>query len=64
YALLSVFNVVAFNSMSVWDIVAMLAAVFVLNNIPTLILLAIYFGCRKGISRKKQLEKMTIQDLD
>lgn len=33
-----------------------------LGNIPTAVLLAIYFGCRwKG--RKKQMDKMKIQDL-
>lgn len=37
--------------------------VFLLANIPTLILLAIYFASRKSNSRKKQLDKMNIQDL-
>lgn len=36
---------------------------FLLANIPTVILLGIYFGCREKIRRKKQLEKMNIQDL-
>ena len=38
--------------------------VWLLGNIPTIILLAIYFGCRGKKYRNKQLEKMNIQDLD
>ena len=34
-----------------------------LANIPSLILLAIYFACRRKFRRKNQLEKMNIQDL-
>lgn len=36
---------------------------FLLANIPTVILLGIYLGCREKLRRKKQLEKMNIQDL-
>jgi len=35
-----------------------------LFNISTIILLAIYFGCREKLKRKAQLEKMNIQDLE
>ena len=37
---------------------------FLLSNIPTAIFLSIYFACRKRNTRKKQLDKMNIQDLD
>lgn len=37
--------------------------VWLLGNIPTIILLAIYFGCRGRQRRRKQLDKMNIQDL-
>lgn len=37
--------------------------VWLMANIPTLVLLAIYFACREKQRRKKQLEKMNIQDL-
>lgn len=33
------------------------------GNIPTIIFLAIYEGCREKQRRNKQLEKMNIQDL-
>lgn len=38
--------------------------VWLLANIPTIIFLAIYFGCREKKYRNKQLEKMNVQDLD
>lgn len=38
--------------------------VWLLGNVPTIILLAIYFGCRGKQHRNKQLDKMNIQDLD
>ena len=31
--------------------------------LPTIVLLAIYFLCRRRMSREKQIEKMNIQDL-
>ena len=37
--------------------------VWIMGNIPTIILLAIYFSCRGKQKRNKQLTKMTIQDL-
>ena len=37
--------------------------VWLLGNIPTLILLAVYFACRGRQRRRKQLDKMNIQDL-
>lgn len=40
----------------------LLAANVLLYNIPTCVLLAIYFICRR-LRRKKQLDKMKIQDL-
>lgn len=35
----------------------------IISNIPTIILLIIYFACRENVKRKSQLEKMNIQDL-
>ena len=37
---------------------------WVLSNIPTIVLLLIYAGCREKKRRNKQLDKMNIQDLD
>lgn len=44
--------------------VAQMMLVWLLGNIPTLILLAIYNACRRKRNRNKQVEKMSIQDLD
>ena len=38
--------------------------VCLLSNIPTIVFLGIYFGCRAKHRRNKQLEKTNIQDLD
>lgn len=42
---------------------AQMVLVWLLANIPTMVLLAIYFICREEKRRKKQLERMNIQDL-
>lgn len=39
------------------------AAFFFTYNIPTVILLVIYFACRGKQRRKKALDKMNVQDL-
>ena len=38
--------------------------VMLLLNIPTLILLAVYFSCRARKRRQEEIDKMNIQDLD
>lgn len=45
-------------------IVAALFFSWLLANIPTLALLAIYFVCRQKLHRRTQLNRMNIQDLD
>lgn len=44
----------------VWQMIL----VWLLSNIPTTVLLVIYFACREKQRRKKQLEKMNIRDLN
>lgn len=39
-------------------------SIWLLGNIPTIVLLAIYFGFQIKKNRSKQLAKMNIQDLD
>ena len=46
------------------DFVLQVLLMWLLSNIPTAVLLAIYFACRTRQRRKKQLEKMNIQDLN
>ena len=63
YSLINVLNLSASSLLSFLDLFFLIAATFLLGNIPTLILLAIYFVCRRKLKKKKQLEKMNIQDL-
>ena len=60
YSLLTLSATVIYDSTTWWNIVWLM---FILN-IPTIILLAIYFGCRENIKRKRAIEKMSIQDLE
>ena len=45
------------------DFVLQVVLVFVLTNIPTVLLIGIYCACREKVRRKKEMEKMNIQDL-
>lgn len=49
---------------SVGKMVAMATPTLLVTNIPTIILLAIYFACREKINRNNELEKMNVQDLE
>lgn len=52
------------NKEDIPSIIITVIIVFLLYNIPTVILLAIYFACRENQKRNKELEKMNIQDLE
>jgi len=56
YSLLILFSAVG-------DIGQVMGAFF-FANLPTAVLLMIYFSCRGKISKDKELEKMTIKDLE
>lgn len=38
--------------------------IFILYNIPTAILLGIYYACRNKLNRNREIEKMSVQDLE
>lgn len=61
FSLLFVLNMITAGSL--WQTVILIVSTLLLLNIPTIILLAIYFACREKRKRKTQLEKMNIQDL-
>ena len=63
-AYFSVFTVVITDSMGGWEIFTTIAAAFITANIPTIVLLAIYFACREKRKRRRELEKMKLQDLN
>ena len=61
YAIVLLLNMARFVSMAHPVLAAL--GVFLFGNIPTLILLAIYFACRSGRKKKRELDKMKINDL-
>ena len=60
YALALTLNVTSIDGAFPWG--ALLAA-FLLGNIPTLVLLAIYWAAREKLRVKDQIDKMNIDDL-
>ena len=64
FGLLYPLNMVAPSEGATVGFIVQMVMVWLLGNIPTIIFLAIYFGCREKKRRNKQLEKMNIQDLD
>jgi hypothetical protein len=56
-------NQVAEKTTDYGSVVASTIVVFLILNIPTIILLAIYFACREKIKVHSAIEKMKIQDL-
>ena len=62
YSLVMMLNVVRTGDM--WQTVGALIGVFFTGNIPTAVLLAIYFACRDAQRRRKELNKMNAQDLE
>ena len=64
YSLLMVFNIAVFNGMTGGEIFMTIASTFLISNIPTIVLLSIYFGCREKMKIRSQLDKMNIQDLE
>lgn len=63
-SLLMVFGLAIFDGMTRWDVFRLVASTFLLANIPTVILVAIYLACREKRKRRKELEKMNVQDLN
>lgn len=63
-ALSMVLYMAAPSDASAWEIVPTVGGVFLMTCIPTVLYLGIYFACREKQRRKKQMEKMNIQDLD
>lgn len=64
FGLLFPLNMVAPSDEVTVGFVFQMLLVWLLWNIPTIVLLAIYFGCRSKQRRNSQIDKMNIQDLD
>lgn len=52
------------STLSVGEKIEMVIPVFLYSNIPTAILLVIYFACRDKYKKRQEMEKMNIQDLE
>jgi len=64
YSLLMILNIADFEGMRGGEIFMLIASTFLISNIPTIVLLGIYFGCREKMKLRSQLDKMNIQDLE
>lgn len=54
---------VAFTGQPISQNILQLIVAFLISNISTSILIAIYFACREKYKKKKEIDKMNIQDL-
>lgn len=63
YSLLMVLGLAVYDGMNGREIFILIASTFLLSNIPTIVLLGIYFGCREKMKLRAELDKMSIQDL-
>ena len=57
-------NVLESKNIDIFAVIGTILPVFIISNIPTIILLAIYFASREKLNIKSQLDKMNIQDLE
>ena len=64
FGLLYPLNMVAPSEGVTVGFIFQMILVWLLGNIPTIVLMAIYWSCRGKPRRNKQLEKMNIQDLN
>lgn len=64
YSLLTVFSLASYVGMSSWKMFSVVVITFLTSNIPTIILMGIYLGCRERLKVRAQIDKMNIQDLD
>ncbi|MEA4849109.1 MAG: hypothetical protein VB106_17895 [Clostridiaceae bacterium] len=58
------FNIAVPNSSDLWISIGSGVFGFIVANIPTLLLMMIYFSCREKCKRNKELQKMNVQDLE
>lgn len=63
FSLIIVLNVVFEETMTNWKVFFTLFSTFFIGNIPTFILLAIYFGIREKLKIESELDKTRIKDL-
>lgn len=64
FSIIVVIGMAFYGNESFGQIVMMVLSVLLIYNIPTFILVGIYFAGREKRKRNKEIEKMNIQDLD
>lgn len=64
FSIFTVLSMIVYANQSTTERVFQLIMMLLLGNIPTASLLAIYFACREKYKKKKELDKMNIQDLE
>lgn len=64
FSIIAVLGMAFYGNKSIYQVIIQAVAVFFLWNIPTFILIAIYFACREKLKKNKEIEKMNIQDLN
>jgi predicted permease len=64
FSVMGVLGLAVYENQSTVATIFQLIMVFLLSNIPTIILLAVYFGCREKFKNNRELDKMNIEDLE
>ena len=64
YSLMAVLGYSAFVDQSTRDLAFQVFSVFLTCNIPTVVLLGIYFACKVKQKKDAEIDKMKIQDLE
>lgn len=64
FSIIALLGMAFYGNESVVDIIIQFLIIFLLWNIPTVILIAIYFACREKFKKRKEIDKMNIQDLE
>lgn len=64
FSVMGVSGLAVYDTQSTGATIFQLIMVFLLSNIPTIILLAVYFGCREKFKKNRELDKMNIEDLE
>ena len=63
YSLIMVSGIVVFETMGKGQILMSVISTFLVSNIPTIVLLTLYFGIRERMKIRSEIDKMNIKDL-
>lgn len=63
YSLFMVLGIAVFDTMGKGQILMSVISTFLISNIPTIVLLAIYYGIREKMKIRSAIDKMNIKDL-